>query len=85
MSHRESLPGPLKARIETFEAELERLQLTAAGHRADFERERDRADRLMTELLKATADTMSAKEAAAKLEGELGALRSRPWWRRLVG
>jgi hypothetical protein len=38
----------------------------------DFERERDRADRLMSEVLKATAETMVAKEAAARFEGELG-------------
>jgi hypothetical protein len=35
--------------------------------------------------LRATADTMVAKEAAARLDGELAALRSRPWWRRMVG
>jgi chromosome segregation ATPase len=67
----------LKAKIETLQAEIARLEATAAGHRADFERERDRADRLMTELLKATGDTVAAKEATAWLEGELAALRSR--------
>jgi hypothetical protein len=54
---------------QTLPAELARLEATAAGHRADFERQRDRADRLMAELLKATAETMAAKEAAARLEG----------------
>ena len=68
----------LKAKIETLQAEIARLEALAAGHRADFERERDRADRLMTELLKATGDTVAAKEATAWLEGELAALRSRP-------
>jgi hypothetical protein len=38
----------------------------------------DRADHLVAELLKATTDTMAAKEATAWLEGELAALRSRP-------
>src|SRR5262245_5303538 len=78
----------LKARIEALRAELTKLEATAAGHRADYERERDRADRLVTELLKATADAMEAKETAAKLEGEIAAmLRSstKPervsWWR----
>jgi hypothetical protein len=28
---------------------------------------------------------MTAKEATARLEGELAALRSRPWWRRIAG
>src|SRR5215203_3900089 len=68
----------LKAKIEALQAEIAGLEATAAGHRADFERERDRADRLMTEFLKATGDTVAAKEATGWLEGELAALRSRP-------
>jgi len=56
-----------------LQAEIARLQTTAAGHRADFERERERADRLMVELLQATAETMAAREAAARLEGSLTA------------
>ena len=68
----------LNTKIETLQAEIARLEATASGHRADFERERDRADRLVTEMLKATTDTMAAKEATAWLEGELAALRSRP-------
>ena len=75
----------LKLRVEALEAELTKVEASAAGHRADFERERERAERLMTELLRATADTMAAKETAARFEGELAALRSRPWWRRLAG
>jgi hypothetical protein len=42
---------------------LEPLEATAARHREDYERERDRADRLVTELLKATANT--TRELAA--------------------
>jgi hypothetical protein len=46
----------------------------SAGHRPDFERER--ADRLMTELLRATTNIPAAtKEAAGRLDGELSALR----------
>jgi hypothetical protein len=51
--------------------------------RADCEHER--ADRLVTELLRATADTLAAKEAAAGSTGELSALRWPLWWRRLAG
>jgi hypothetical protein len=58
-----------------LQAEITQLEARAAGHRADFERERERADRLMSELLQATAETMAAKEATARLEGELAALR----------
>jgi hypothetical protein len=41
--------GTAKVRIEALQAELARLEAVAGGHRADFERERDRADRLMAE------------------------------------
>jgi chromosome segregation ATPase len=73
----------LKAKIESLQAEIAKLETTSAGHRADFERERDRADRLVTELLKATGDLMAAREVTARLEGELAALRPKPltWWR----
>jgi hypothetical protein len=68
-----------------LQAEIARIEATATSRRADFERERDRAERLVAEVLKATADTMAAKEATASLEGELAALRSRSWWRRIAG
>ena len=61
----------LAAKIVALQAEITRLEATAAGHRADFERERERADRLMVELLQATAETMAAKETTARLEGFL--------------
>jgi hypothetical protein len=80
-----AITATLKARVEALQAERAKVEASAAGHRADFEREREHADRLMAELLRATADTMVAKEAAARLEGELAALRTRPWWRRLAG
>src|SRR5262245_20472786 len=38
----------LKARIEQLEAELAKAEERSAGHRADFERERDRADRMVS-------------------------------------
>ena len=67
--HREAGNVGLTAKIVALQAEIARLETTAAGHRADFERERERADRLMVELLQATAETMAAKEAMARLEG----------------
>ena len=39
----------------------------------------------MAEFLKMIAITVTAKEATARLEGELAALKARPWWRRLAG
>jgi uncharacterized membrane protein YccC len=38
----------LKARIATLEADLAAEQQRSAGHRADFERERDRTDQMVT-------------------------------------
>lgn len=77
----------LKAKIETLTAELAKLEAAAAGHRADYERERerDRTDRLTAGLLKSTAELMAAREINARIDGELAALRPQPltWWRRL--
>jgi len=66
----------LTTRIVALQAEIARLEASAASHRADFERERERADRLMVELLQATAETTAAKEARARLEGEVAALQT---------
>ncbi|MDE5452623.1 hypothetical protein GWE18_06995 [Bradyrhizobium sp. CSA112] len=65
----------LTAMIATLQAEIAQLEARAAGHRADFEHERERADRLMAELLQAAAETTAAREATARLEGEVAALR----------
>jgi hypothetical protein len=61
----------LAVKVTALQAEIARLEIVAAGHRADFERERDRAERLMVEVLQATAETMAAREAKARLEGSL--------------
>jgi hypothetical protein len=63
--------APPAAKILTLQAQITRLEATAASHRVDFERERERADPLMFELLQATAETMAAKETTARLEGFL--------------
>ncbi len=76
IEHRPRPPVSRKTRIETLQAQIARLEAAAATLRADFERERDRADRLIAELLKAAAETSAAKEATARLEGEVAALRS---------
>jgi len=64
------------ALFESLKAAIAQLEARAADHRADFERERERADRLNVELLQATAEVMAAKEVAARLEGEVVALRT---------
>ncbi len=67
----------LAERIEALKAEIARLEARAADRREDFERERERADRLTVELLHATAETMAAKKMTARLEAEVAALRTR--------
>jgi hypothetical protein len=64
-------PGNVPESIVALQAEIARLEAMAASHRADFERERERTDRLMAELLQATAEAAAAREAAARLEGSL--------------
>src|SRR6195256_3353223 len=65
---RASSSALLAAKIEALTAEIARLETTAADHRADFERERERADRLAVELLQATAETTAAQEVTARFE-----------------
>jgi hypothetical protein len=84
--------GALSNRIEQLQAELAKLEIekncleaSAAGHRADFERERDRCDRLIAETLVLNKIAMSARENAARLEGEVSGRRGRRrWWGRLM-
>ena len=81
----------MNTKIEQLQAELARLhgdktclEVATAGHRADFERERERCDILMTEALTLANVARSAREKAARLQGELGARQVRPWWIRFV-
>jgi hypothetical protein len=80
----------LKAEIEMLQAEIANVEALMASHQTEFRvaLERDRAEQLMAELLRMTADLMSAREAAARIKGELAALRSlrssRPWWCRML-
>jgi hypothetical protein len=45
-----------------LEAELAKVEVLAAGHRADFERERERFDGVMAELLRSTMDASQRKK-----------------------
>ena len=71
--------------VAELKARITHLELAAGGYRADFERERGRADRRMVNLLEPIDAEMQAKEAAARSEGRLAELRSPPWWRRPAG
>jgi hypothetical protein len=71
-----SVVETLQTHIEALQAELTKVE-AAAGHQADFERERDRADKLLSEVLRATVDLISAKESTARTEGDLAVVRAR--------
>ncbi len=73
----------LNQKIETLQAELIEMEAIALGHRADFERECERTNKLLAELLKASAQTMAARERVALLHGKLSVL-TQPWRRRLA-
>ena len=73
----------LKQTIETLQAELIEMKVIANGYRADFERECERTNKLLSELLKAISESTGAREKAALLEGKLSML-TQPWRRRLV-
>src|SRR4029450_769554 len=59
----------LMQKIETLQAELIEMEVIANGHRADFERECERTNKLLDELLKASTESTAAGEKAAQLEG----------------
>jgi hypothetical protein len=73
----------LEQRIETLQADLSEMEAIASGHRADFERECERTNKLLAELLKVTTETIAAREKAALLEGKLSVL-TQTWRRRLA-
>jgi predicted RNase H-like nuclease (RuvC/YqgF family) len=81
----------LKAKIRMLQAEIAKLEAHVAGHQAKFRAALvapDRAQQLMAELLRMTADLMAAREAESRLERELMELRSlrfaKPWWLRML-
>jgi hypothetical protein len=69
----------LQAQVIKLETEKSSIDAVAVGHRADFERERERSDKLMTNTMTLAAVAMSALAKAARLESELSARRSTFW------
>ena len=74
--HTPRAPHSRKTKVETLRSEIARLEKIVAAHKAECERERDRANRLMADLLNTTAEAMSARETIARLRGELAAVRT---------
>jgi hypothetical protein len=71
----------LQAAVTKLEADKSSVEAIAVGHRADFERERERGDKLMTNTMTLAAVAMSTRAKAARLESELSARRSKFWMR----
>jgi len=82
---RHPVTASLRAGVEALQEGLAKIEASTTCHRAEFECERERLDGVMVDLLRAILDAQTAKEAVVRLDGELRALRSRPWWRRLAG
>ena len=79
-SVRPAASAALEANIKTLQAEIARLEAVVAGQRADLERERNRANVLGDELLKATLALPPSCRSTAALEGDRGGeRRSRAW------
>ena len=81
----------LKGKIEVLQVEIAKLEALIADQQSAFRAahiERDQAELRLADLLRMTADLMSARESVARLAGELSALRStrslRPWWWRML-
>lgn len=89
----------LRQHVETLRADAERLATLAATNRADYERERDRADKAIADLV-ALADRLAEAESvraeklaeiekvqaeAEQARAELDSWKARPWWRRALG
>lgn len=50
--------GDIVRKVEALQTEIVQLEARAVGYVADFERERQRAERLMVQVVQATAETM---------------------------
>ena len=88
----------LKAHVETLVAEVGRLTALAETNRADFEREREHAEKIAAELIglidklaeaekwraEKDAELATAQREAEQARAELATWKSRPWWRRAL-
>lgn len=58
---------PFVENVEASQTEFVQLEARAAGYGADFERERERAERLTAKVLQATAETMPPERPPHRL------------------
>jgi chromosome segregation ATPase len=69
----------LKARIESLEGELAAERERSAGHRADFERERERADRMVTTQDKLVAELENLRTLLEVAQQSAQVVTTRTW------
>jgi hypothetical protein len=69
----------LKARIATLEADVAAEQQRSAGHRADFERERERADRMVTIQDRLIAELENLRSLLEEAQQSARPVTPRPW------
>jgi hypothetical protein len=74
LRHRRRPPAGGAAKIETLRGEITQLASTTATQRAEFERERERADRLAADVARLADEVLRVSETAARLEDEVAAL-----------
>jgi hypothetical protein len=74
----------LKPHIQTLIAEVERLTALAATRRADFEREREHAEKVSAEFARLINMVAKMEKWRAEMDAE-AEWRSRLWWRRALG
>jgi hypothetical protein len=74
LKHRRRPPVGRAAKIEAVLGEITQLASTMARQRADFERERERVDRLAADVAKLADQALSARETAARLDDAIAAL-----------
>ena len=63
------------AKLETLLGDVTQLASTMAMQRTEFERERERADRLAADVAKLNDEALWARETAARLDAAIAALR----------
>lgn len=79
------LIAAMQAHIETLKVAVTTAEQATERERERAEKERARVEDLSAEVLRLVAAEMVAKNMATDLQREIDALRSRSWWRRLVG
>lgn len=71
----------LQGHLSASQNQIAQLEIANAVHRSDFERERERSEQMMQDLLRLTEKLTDAQTA----KSELLEFKSKSWWRRALG